>query len=104
MADHNDLPKNIADEWDNTVKALHDAVQESRKNLKKRTGTRPFKGEEVTQDQRMIQMSQVDQETWGAIFQKHGIFKEDGRLLLPNEMIKQAKEINKLLKRGEINF
>jgi len=104
MAEHLDIPKDIADEWDSIVKTLHGKLKESRKELRKRTGTRPFKGKVVTQEDKLIQLGSLDQEAWTAIFQKHGKFKEDGRLLLPNTMLKQAKDLNKLMHRGEFDL
>ncbi len=104
MAKLADIPKEIADDWENIVEAFHGRLVEQRKQFKQRTGTKPFKGEEVSQEQKMIQVSQMEQSDWEQVFQKHGIIKEDGRLLLPNEMLQQTREVQKVLKRGEFNF
>ncbi len=104
MAKLSDLPKEIADDWDNQVKTLHGSLIEQRKEFKKRTGTRPFKGKEVSQNEKMIQLGNITSQDWTSIFQKHGIVKEDGRILLPNAMIKQAKDVHKLSQQGEINI
>ena len=104
MAEHLDIPKDIADNWDDIVKSLHGSLVESRKELRKRTGTRPFLGEKVTSDQKIIEVSGLTEEDWGLIIQKHGKIKEDGRNLLPNKMIKQAKEVQKTRREGEFNF
>ena len=102
MAKVADIPKEIADNWDKIVETFHGRLVEQRKEFKKRTGTRPFKGESVSQSDKMIQIGSLSAEDWGQVFQKHGIIKEDGRILLPNDMIKQAKELNKTMHRGEI--
>ena len=99
-----DLPKNMADSFDDQVKAFHGFLVEQRKEFRKRTGDRPFKGQEVSQNEKMIQLGNITSQDWTAIFQKHGIVKEDGRILLPNDMLKQAKDVHKLSKQGEINL
>ena len=104
MAKTRDLPKNMADSFDDQVKAFHGFLVEQRKEFRKRTGDRPFGGEPVSQDQKMIQISQMEAQDWANTFKKHGRAKDDGRLLLPNKMISQAKEIQTLIKRGEFNI
>ncbi len=99
-----DIPKEIADDWDDIVKTFHGRLVEQRKEFKKRTGSRPFKGKEISQSEKMIQLGNMEQQDWLQVFQKHGMPKEDGRLLLPNAMLKQAKELNKVMRRGEINI
>ncbi len=104
MAKVADIPKEIADDWDKIVETFHGRLVEQRKEFKKRTGSKPFQGKKVSQEQKMIQISQMAQQDWEQVFQKHGIIKEDGRILLPNAMIKQAKDIHKLSQQGEINL
>ena len=104
MAKVADIPKEIADDWDKIVKTFHGRLVEQRNEFKKRTGTRPFGGEPVSQDQKMIQISQMEAQDWANTFKKHGRIKDDGRILLPNAMISQAKEIQKLIRRGEFNI
>ncbi len=104
MAKVADIPKEIADDWENIVETFHGRLVEQRKEFKKRTGTRPFKGRDVPQEEKMVQLGAIDAEQWGEIFQKHGIIKQDGRILLPNAMLKQAKDLNKVIRQGEFNI
>ncbi len=104
MAKVTDIPKEIADSWDDIVKTFHGRLVEQRNEFKKRTGTRPFKGQEISQNEKMIQLGNITAQDWTDIFKKHGIVKEDGRILLPNDMLKQAKNIHKLSQQGEINL
>lgn len=98
------IPAELADSWDMQVKTLAGRLGERRKVLHKTMGTRPFKGKEVTIEQQMIEMGSLNREGWGQIIQKHGRVKEDGRILLPNSVIKQAKKLHKLSIQGEINL
>lgn len=98
------IPSELADSWDLRVAAVKDDLYERRKVLHKTMGKRPFKGKEVTIEQQMIEMGSLNRDGWGQIIQKHGRFKEDGRILLPNSVITQAKKLHKLSRQGEINL
>lgn len=98
------IPAELADIWDLQVKTLAGRLDVARKDLHKRMGDRPFQGKEVTLEHQMIEMGGLNLEGWSQIIQKHGRFKEDGRVLLPNSVIKQAKKLHKLSLQGEINL
>ncbi len=98
------IPAELADSWDLQVETLRGRLYEQRKVLHKTMGARPFQGKEVTLEQQMIEMGSLNLEGWSQIIQKHGRFKEDGQVLLPNAIIKQAKKLHKLSTQGEINL
>lgn len=106
MAEHKStpIPAELADNWELMVKVLKGRLAERRKELHKAMGKRPFKGATVTLDQQMISMGSLHQEDWAKIIQEQGRIKEDGRILFPNAIIKQAKKLHKQSQQGEINL
>ena len=96
------IPSEKADTWDLEVKILAERLGERRKELHKGMGVRPFKGKKVSLGEQKASMAGMTSEDWGQLIQEYARIKEDGRILLPNTIIAQARKINKMtLTEGE---
>lgn len=97
-------PAELADRLEQTVKGAAKLMLETSRSLREAAGPRPFLGEEVGSDKALGRYAQIrhDVQGWTKVLRSVAKIKEDGRVLLPKELVKTIKEFETQLREGEI--
>jgi hypothetical protein len=93
----------LADRTEEVVKMAAQELYRKRVETRKAGGKRPFMGEEFDSDAAFGKYLQVrnNVQGWLEILQSSARVKEDGRVLLPNELVEATKEYEARLSEGE---
>lgn len=93
----------LADRTEEVVKLAAQDLYRRRKETREAAGKRPFMGEELDSDAAFGKYLQVrnNVQGWLQVLQSAARVKEDGRVLLPNDLVKATKEYEARLSEGE---
>ena len=93
----------LADRTEEVVKLAAQELYRKRRETREAAGKRPFLGEEYDSDAAFGKYLQVRNSVqgWLQLLQSAARVKEDGRVLLPNELVAATKEFEARLSEGE---
>lgn len=100
------LPKTEAERLEYISSTLAKRMFERRKEFLTTVATRPYKAEKATPQEMRMRMAEIrkDPAAFATMIQKVGRVKEDGRVLLPKDLIEPIMKLERELKVGVINF
>lgn len=93
----------VADRKEEEVKMAAQELYRNRVKTREAWGKRPFMGEELDSDAAFGKYLQVrnNVQGWMQILQSAVRVKQDGRILLPRELVEATREYEARLKEGE---
>lgn len=98
------LPEGLASRWEGMVKFASRRLYDKRKRMLAAIGSRPYKGLPVKEEEILSRFAQIqhDPQALAEVLKQNAMFKEDGRVLVPKDLITKMKEMTQKLRKGGI--
>lgn len=97
-------PTELADRLEQTVKGAAKLMFDTRRKLREAAGTRSFLGGTVDEDEAFARYAQIRHNLigWTELLRSVAKVTEDGRVLLPKELVETTKKFETRLREGEV--
>lgn len=98
------LSEGLASRWESMVKFASKRLYDKRKQMLAAIGSRPYKGLPVKEEQILSRFAQIqhDPQALAEVLKQNAMFKEDGRVLIPKDLVTKMKEMTQKLRKGGI--
>ncbi len=96
------IPPDLASRWETIVEQSADRIFNKREAIKKRIGTRPYKGLPVDNAELLGRWLEIrdDPEALTQLLKENSKFKSDGTVRVSKELIQQITQLEKKIKEG----
>lgn len=103
MTDREEIPTDLAGRLEMEVTGAAKALFGVRRKLREAAGKRSFLGEAMDDDEALARYAQIrhNQQGWTELLLSVARIKEDGRVLLPKELVETTKKFETRLREGE---
>jgi hypothetical protein len=96
-------PPALADHLEAGVRGAAQAMVRKRREMRKAAGVRPFGGKAITEDESFAEYLKIRHNLigWQDMLRSVARVKEDGRVLLPKELVEATRKYETRIREGE---